>query len=327
MKILAPIAKPEEAEDLIKAGADELYCGLFTDDWARAYTNIGSPNRRYWRRANLSDWSQLKEILNIAYGYNVKVSLTLNENYSEEQYPLVIEQVEKAVSLGIDGLIIADISLLDLLKNRGFNISVQISTVNTVFNSESVRFFKSFGTNRITLPRHLSLNEIEEIVKGNTDINFDVFIMNDACRYTDGFCTFLHGVEEFENPKMEDLVFRSAACYLNYDVTASQSIDIRKIDQADVEKKIKRSFTLYNGVKSCAACNLGEFREWGINGLKIAGRHHPRTSRTKDVLFIKTLLAYLNEKRCCKEELHRYARELFKKIYLLRCDGFCYYEN
>jgi len=38
MKVLAPIDNAEEVEEVIKAVADELYCGLFWQDWLRKHT-------------------------------------------------------------------------------------------------------------------------------------------------------------------------------------------------------------------------------------------------------------------------------------------------
>jgi len=49
VKIVAPIDKVGEVEELIKAGADELYCGLFSAEWAQRYT-IGIINRRPSKR-------------------------------------------------------------------------------------------------------------------------------------------------------------------------------------------------------------------------------------------------------------------------------------
>ncbi len=325
MKILAPISSPDETEDLLKAGADELYCGLLTEEWRRAYANIGSPNRREYARANLTNYTQLQEIIGCASKYNVKVFLTLNERYSEGQYPVVMEQAKRATALGVDGFILADLGLLRLLKEKGLNVSVSMSTGSAVFNSESAKFFKSLGTHSVTLPRHLSLGEIKEIVTKNPDMRFEIFILNGACRYADGFCTFIHGVEEFNNPKTSEMIYRSSACYLNYDVAFENNF-LKQETNFDIAEKIRSSFKLYHGVKNCALCFLPEFKEWGIYGLKIVGREDSKSSKVKDTQFVKALLTYLKKRRCDKKEFRRYTKELFWSTYHFKCNKSCYYE-
>jgi len=45
MKILSPVDKVDEVKRIIKAGADELYCGVLTSDWHNKYI-AGAINRR-----------------------------------------------------------------------------------------------------------------------------------------------------------------------------------------------------------------------------------------------------------------------------------------
>ena len=46
IKLLSPLSKRDEVEDLIAAGADEFYCGILLDDWRKSYTVSASLNRR-----------------------------------------------------------------------------------------------------------------------------------------------------------------------------------------------------------------------------------------------------------------------------------------
>ena len=82
MNILSPVDKVEETEIIIKAGANELYCGLLTSDWHNKYI-AGSINRRPGAGggANFSTFDELESCVNIAHSYDIPVFLTLNEHY------------------------------------------------------------------------------------------------------------------------------------------------------------------------------------------------------------------------------------------------------
>lgn len=327
MKLLSPISRPEETEELIKAGADELYCGLLPDGWKDSYTSLAAPNRREYSRANLSNWAQLKKVIDCASKYSVKVVLALNVSYTEEQYPLVLEQTKKAASLGISGLIVSDVGLLSLLNNQYYKIPLYISTLGNVFNSGAVEFFKSLGAKRITLPWYLSPGEIKRILLKNPGMEFEVFILNDACRNVDGFCTFMHGTEELEdNSCKPELFFRSLSCNLNYKVSLTENSPTHPQAESLIEK-IKTGFGLSSVVNTCGACLLKEFKEWGISGVKIAGRQYPIKVKIKSTFFIKTLLSYIDEENPNQDAFSIYAQELFRKIYRSRCKGFCAYLN
>ncbi len=324
MKILAPISNPLETEDLIKAGADELYCGLLPAEWNNIYTIIAPPNRREYYRANLSDWSELKEIVDCASGYGVDVVLALNVFYSLEQYPLLLEYAKKALSLGAKGLMVADMGFFFYLLNKEISpMSINISTVRTVLNSETIDFFKSQGAKRITLPRHISLDEIRQIVLKNPDMHFEVFVLNDGCKNIDGFCTFHHGVEELKT-KEPEFAFKTTPCHYNYDIN-NENFRNRRFAFCAI-RKIKESFQIYLSLKPCAACCLFDFIKWGVYGVKIAGRQHPKESRIKDIQFIKTLLTYLDKQEMCtRGKYTEFAKELFWEIYKVKCNQCCYY--
>ncbi len=196
MKITAPVNKPEEVEKIIKEGAGELYCGVMPAEWKNKYTNIVSPNRREWTSANLSGFDELKEVVNIAHACGVPVFLTVNTFYTQEQYPLILRQLTEANRIGVDALIAGDLGLLALLKKEGLNIDIHISNIGTAFNSETVAFYKELGAKRIILPRQLMVDEIVDLVKSESGIEFEVFGMNSGCKNIDGFCTYQHGISE-----------------------------------------------------------------------------------------------------------------------------------
>jgi len=324
MKILAPVSHPNEVDALIKAGASQLYCGVLPKEWRNTYTNIAPPNRREYAGANLSSWTQLKEVIIRSSKHKIGVMFTLNTDYAKSQYPQIIEYAKKAVSLGISGLLVADLSLVYLLKKKNINIPIYMSVVNPSFNSKTIGLFRSMGIKMITLDRHFSLKEIKMIVLSNPGMQFELFVLNAGSKNVDGFCGFCHGISELKTKKPE-VIFDSAACYLNYNVKPQGAA---KRGSLSIAERIKKAFPYqYSGRKVCAACYLPYFLEWGINTAKIAGRDFPTEMKIKDIQFIKNLLEYIKNRKVKKEEYFCFTRALFKKIYGFECGGFCYYSQ
>jgi putative protease len=321
MNIVAPTANKKEARKLISAGANELYCGIMPAQWRNKYSNVVSPNRREVKKGNFDNWQDLAEMIAHASKQKVKVILTLNDLYAKSQYPFIIAQAKKAASLGVGGFMVADLAFLDYLLSCNLGVPVNISTGATVFNSESVAFFKQFNPEKIILPRHLSLNEIKDIVRSHPDVCFELFVLNAGCRNVDGFCTFIHGLGEFQRQQKEEMFFKTAACYLDYEVKLANPKGL----DSSFPAKVKSGLGLSSGFKSCAACFLKDFKRWGISAVKIVGRDYSTEMKIKDITFIKTLLEYLDDHPKDDREFNNYAKQLFWKTYRVKCAFRCYY--
>lgn len=357
MKIIAPVNSPKEVEEIVKAGADEIYCGTLPQEWAKTYTNVASPNRREWGSANLASFEELQEVVNIAHGSNTRVYLTLNALYTEKQYPLIYEQIEYARKSNVDALIVADLGLLLTLKKKAIDLEIHISTGGTTFNSETAEFYEELGASRIVLPRHLAIQEMRELVRSCPSIKFEAFILNSGCKNIDGFCTFQHGVNEvlhrniWNVPKKMnfdrhflnvirrlpnkvaqnikgDIFGVDSACLLNYEVSfADDSMDVDREKNGAILKNISSSFNFLSGVDTCGVCRLGELEEIGVYGVKIVGRNYSTSKKIKDIRFLKTMLSSMKGWTFEKKEFKRRAKDIFKEIYKVDCGELCYYPD
>jgi putative protease len=353
MKILAPINKSKEVEQIIKQGADELYCGVMPVDWRDKFTNVASPNRREWTSANLSSLDELKKTVDIAHAYQTPVYLTINSFYSNEQYPLILKQIEQTKEIGVDGFIIADIGLLLALKRLNLDVEIHISNTGTVFNSETIEFYKDLGASRIILPRQLMVDEIDELVKGENEINFEVFIMNSGCKNIDGFCAFHHGVNEIFHPfvwnffkrlnfdrHLLELIMKlplnvssqiksnicgiDSACLLNYTVSLISG-ELPEENGSSLCQAISTGFSLISGVDPCGGCDVYKLKKIGIHSIKIVGRNYSTHKKVNDVKFLKRILLYLNQHPCVSEEEFKIrAIAEYKDIYKTMCKSICY---
>ncbi len=316
MKISSPLDNAAEVKRLVEVGADEFYCGIVSEEWKERYTAIASANRREWVTNNFTSFDELENAVKIAHSFKKPVFLTLNAHfYTSEQYPLLLGEVKRAVSIGVDGFIIADIALILKLREAGVKSDIVISTGGVTLNSEAARFYSGLGATHITLPRHLASSEIKQIAEDNKDIKFHVFILNEGCFNLDGFCTFHHGIgsEKWEK--------RMLACSLPYDVKIMEKISPLK------ERTIR--YRLNNLTKNllinCGACALYDFDRAGVYAVKIVGRGNPTEKKVKDIRFFRELLDCLEDSRD-KESFALKAKSLYERVYHTKCTyRNCYY--
>lgn len=143
IKKLVPIDSVDEVVPIINAGATELFCGIITSNGClNAYSNIP--------KANLKGFDELKKVLEISHSYEVPVYLTRNlRRMDNNDLNNAFKEIEKAVSLGIDGIIVADLRLLDKVKKANLPLKVISSSLMPSFNSEAVRLYMDLGISRI----------------------------------------------------------------------------------------------------------------------------------------------------------------------------------
>jgi putative protease len=346
MKIVAPISRVYEVEDVINAGADEVYCGVYTKEWRKQYTDLSAPNRHPGRSASLDNFDELGDVVRLAHSKNVPVFFTINEFYSGEQYDFALENVGQAVRAGVDALIVADINLLLMIKEKDYNIQIHMGTGATTFNSQTVAFYKDLGASRVILDRQLSIEEIGVIASKTPGIEFEVFALNQKCHNIDGFCAFLHGLTATKHPFLSNLwnmklvkriinsypgdtswiekaVFKKElGCCLNYEFCEEGR-------ELLPEKKamLMHYFDANNFLSRCGACALYDLDKFGIGFVKIVGREDPTAKKTKDVKFIHSSIEAVKE-ASGKHDFIENVRALYKDMHSFNCDAkFCYYLN
>lgn len=173
-EILAPTGTKESVIAALNGGCDAIYIG------GKSFNA-----RRY--ASNPSD-DELKDIINICHLRGVKVFITLNILYKENEISDVLDFVKKVYDFGADGLIIQDIGMFSLVKEFFPHIVKSASTQMSVHNAEGVKLLSELGYGRIVLARELSLKDVMEInkIKGNTEI--EIFAHGALCVCYSGRC-------------------------------------------------------------------------------------------------------------------------------------------
>lgn len=189
IELLAPAKDKKCAIAAIDCGADAVYIGA-SEFGARK--NV--PN-------SLAD---IKEVVNYAHKFNVKVYITLNTILTDDEIEKAKKLIIELEKIGVDAIIIQDMGLIEPSplgtlpsetlgecfrrdKGRVRGISYHASTQCDNRTPEKVKFLESVGFSRVVLARELSIEQIKEIKK-QTNVELETFIHGALCVSYSGQC-------------------------------------------------------------------------------------------------------------------------------------------
>lgn len=173
VEILAPCGSLETLKMAVNCGADACYLGL-NNFGARAF----APNFSH---------EEFIEAINYAHLRGVKIYVTLNTLYNEDELQNVMKEVRFLYENNVDALIIQDLGLLYLLSVNYPDLEIHISTQMHIHNAQGVRFFKAFpNVKRIVLARETPLSIIAECQKLGLDL--EIFAYGALCVSYSGQC-------------------------------------------------------------------------------------------------------------------------------------------
>jgi putative protease len=278
---------------LLHFGADELYCGVRTPEWEEHFGGHWWMNRRSPSGANLSSWEEVREVVRLAHEAKVPVHVTLNAPfYTEGAIRYVLKLTEKlAGELGIDSIIVSDVSLLIRLSSLHLPVRVHVSSLGGCLNSRSAAFYRSLGVQRVILPRQLRLSEIRRIVtEKGSQMEFEVFAVNDGCYFEESFCQTTH-------------VLGGPFCLTDWKVEVRGSAE-RGISTSEIEEglqDLKEYLWYQNNCGSslqdsgfpngpCSLCWFGHFRDWGVTSVKIVGREASFARKMGSLRIVKAVM-------------------------------------
>ncbi|MCC8014841.1 MAG: U32 family peptidase [Eubacterium sp.] len=176
-EILAPCGSPETLKAALAAGCDSVYLG------AKAYNARASA-------ANF-DRDELKTAVDSCHLLGVKVYITFNTLYKDEETEGLFELAKYLYELGADAFITADIGIFKAFKDYFKDIKINASTQMCVHSSDSAAALKALGADRIILARELSLSDIKAIydVLGDSP-DLEAFVHGALCVSYSGRCLF-----------------------------------------------------------------------------------------------------------------------------------------
>jgi len=355
MNILAPFDSAQEVAPLIKAGASGLYCGFRNEFWQKkqSFTNI-----KVGVYGNITNFSELKESVDIANTYDVPVFFCANMFVADGAFNCMFDDIKQALALGVKGVVVVDLSIVPLIKKISPDCQIILSSKEPSLNKEHIWFFKELGVDSIFLsPRNMTVQEIEELLREVkiAGLNLEMFINDIGCRNITSMCLYrcfgMRGfykkyVREFLRVKRELLRYFAKIfpilvrnkmygeflypyemfpypCHDHY----STSIYHRKNDKYGLEKYIPDltpscKFCL----PYCGLCDVYLFKQFNIRSIKLAGRGTPTPRKIKAVQLVKRYLDQIESGEISDHNFLEKGQELYKAFFGRNCkQSQCYH--
>lgn len=239
IELLSPAGNFESAISAIKAGADSIYIGG-SEFGLRAYADSVTENK-------------LEDTIKYVHDNNKKLFVTINSLVKNNEINKLLNYVEYLVKQHVDGLIIGDLGVYNIVRSE-YDIYIKASTQFNAVSSKSVKLLHDLGFNEVILGRELSLKEIKEIKKEVFDTKLECFIHGSMCYCYSGACLYssMIGGESGNRGRCK------GPCRLEYDFT---NLSANKNDKYMLSMK-----------DMCGLKYLKYLIEIGINSLKIEGR-------------------------------------------------------
>jgi len=277
IELLAPAGDFPSMISAVQSGADAVYFGLKEFNMRDSAKNF-----------SLKDLDKIGKICK-----GVKRYLTLNTIiYDSELNKL--ESIIKKVQGKVDAIICWDNSVIALC--RKYKIPFHVSTQASVSNSESAKFYKKLGAERIVLARELNLSQIKKIGK---IIDVECFIHGAMCVSESGRCLTSQFLENKSANRGKCLQF----CRREYIIQ----------DEDGNELKLQNNRVM-SAKDLCTLPFIEQLKKAGIKTFKIEGRN-------RSPEYVKaTVSAYRQalDKKLNKEEI----KELIEQLKLVYHRGF-----
>lgn len=260
VELLSPAGNFISLRAVLENGADAIYFGL----------------NDFNMRANAKNFSlnDLREVSKIAKEYSAKTYLCSNIILNEDLALKLKNQLEEISSSEIDGVILADVGLIEDTVDNG--LEAHVSVQENISNSFTLKALKKLGAKRAILSRELSLEDIVKTVK-SSPIETEVFIHGAMCMAISGRCFLSYG-----------LYGRSAncgdclqPCRKNWTLTFEKNDDDKVINLSEVNDEsfiISKSYdnsyrTNFFSPKDMMMVEyIPELIDAGIDSFKIEGR-------------------------------------------------------
>lgn len=248
IELLAPAGDLEKLKTAIDYGADAVYLGGEAFGLRKASKNFSI--------------EKIKEGVAYAHARGKKVHVTLNIIPHDKDFDGLDDYLHELEDAEVDAVIVADPGIFMRVK-KASSLPIHMSTQGSLTNSETVRFWRDLGAERVVLARELTLDEIRKIEKDVEGVEIETFVHGAMCMSYSGRCL----MSNYMTGRDANQGDCAQPCRYKYHLVEEN----RPGEYFPIESTEEGSFIL-NSKDLCMIGHLDELIEAGIRSLKIEGR-------------------------------------------------------
>ena len=241
-EILAPAGSIQALHAAVNAGADAVYLGG-SRFGARAY-------------AGNFDENELLEGIEFSHLHGVKVYLTVNTLFRNEEIEELYDYLLPYYKAGLDAVIVQDFGVMCFIHTHFPNLPIHASTQMTITTPYAYEILKDYGVTRIVPARELSIDEIKEL-KNDNKPEVEVFVQGALCICYSGQCL----MSSYIGGRSGNRGRCAGSCRLPYSV--------RKMTDTPVNTEGDYNLSMKD---LCGLDSLPELIYAGVDSFKIEGR-------------------------------------------------------
>ena len=250
-ELLAPAGSFEKAKTAFMYGADAIYCGT------------SSLSLR--TRAEMND-SDLVKTIEYAHKIGKRVHVAINIFAWDESYEEIKKQAKILNDLKVDGIIVADGGVVDIVKEVAPDVDIHISTQANTVSLHSANFWYKNGAKRIILARELNKEQIKYMIENKPkDLEIEMFAHGAICFGYSGRC-FLSDFLACRSANLGDC---AQSCRWAYNVYVEEKNNPGNLMPVDDDKN---GTYIFSSKDLCLIKEIPEIMEMELDSLKIEGR-------------------------------------------------------
>lgn len=296
-EILAPAGSMDALKAAVRAGADAVYLGgnMFG---ARAY-------------ADNFDEPSLIEGIEYCHLYGVKVYLTVNTLFRNDELQKLYEYLKPYYLVGLDAVIVQDLGVMKYIHDVFPDLPIHASTQMTITTPYSYMLLKDYGVTRVVPGRELSNRELFAMKKRDFSPELEVFVQGALCYCYSGQCL----MSSFIGGRSGNRGRCAQPCRLPYSVF-----------QRDGNEISPKGEYLLSPKDLCGLSNVPQLINMGIDSFKIEGRMKKPLYVAACVRAYRKVVDAFFEHSLTEEMIKKYTLEM---SYLFNRGGFTdgYYEQ
>ncbi len=250
-ELLAPAGTYEKAKVAFLYGADAVYAGT---------------SKLSLRTRTEMEFDDLLETVKLAHSLNKKVYVAMNIYARDNEYEDIKNEAIRLDDMGVDGIIISDGGIVDIVREYAPNTDIHISTQANVTSLHACNFWYRNGAKRIILARELNKEEIREITANKPNgMEIEMFVHGAICYSYSGRC-YLSDYMASRSANHGDC---AQPCRWAYNLYVEEKNKPGEMMPVEYDEK---GTYIFSSKDMCLMNDIPTLFDIGVDSLKIEGR-------------------------------------------------------